>query len=254
MSKGSDKWLNTIHKTKLGSEYRVISYNNYLDATVQFLATGNIVNVTVPRLLKGNFADWLQPKIFGVGFLGLGDYSPTVHKDAYHSWWQMINRCYNENDKGFIAGYNLCSVDELWHNFQNFAPFYLGDRFRQDKWHLDKDILIPGNKIYSKDTCVFLPVTLNSLLAKQQKPTANNLPQGVYKIKDRVTNKYQARIMKDNKNFYLGTFNDLEEAYQVYKREKEAYIRSQALVWEGKIDPRAIESLNKWTLPDWKVQ
>lgn len=31
-------------------------------------------------------------------------------------------------------------------------------------WHLDKDILLKGNKVYSPETCAFVPAKINSLL------------------------------------------------------------------------------------------
>ena len=44
--------------------------------------------------------------------------------------------------------------------------------------HLDKDILIKGNKIYSPQTCCFVPENLNSLITKNDS-IRNNLPIGV---------------------------------------------------------------------------
>lgn len=251
MGKMQDKWLGSIHKTNSGSEYKVISYNNCFDVTIEFLETGTIINTDTQRLRDGNHTDWARPKIFGVGYLGIGPFNPTKHKEAYHTWWQMINRCYNEKDKAYLSGYSLCSVSEEWYNFQNFAAFYFEDAFRQLKWQLDKDILIPGNKVYSEQTCVFLPLALNTLLARQQKPRPDNLPQGVFRMSSNPDGKYQARIMKGGKSFYLGAFSHPEEAYTVYKYEKETYVRAQAVVWEGKINPKAIKALSEWSLPDW---
>lgn len=44
-------------------------------------------------------------------------------------------------------------------------------------WHLDKDILVAGNKIYSPETCLFVPNRINSLLIRGVK--TGPLPLGV---------------------------------------------------------------------------
>ena len=61
-----------------------------------------------------------------------------------------------------------CSVYEGWHNFQNFAKWYEDNYYEieEEQMHLDKDILVKGNKVYSPDTCVFVPETINGLFVK----------------------------------------------------------------------------------------
>lgn len=39
-----------------------------------------------------------------------------------------------------------------------------------------------------------------------------------------------------------------EEAFAVYKREKEKYIKEVANKWKDQIDPRVYESLMNWTI------
>ena len=52
---------------------------------------------------------------------------------------------------------------------------------------LDKDILCKGNKIYSRDTCVFVPQRINSLFTKCDNARGDNpigvedLPSGNYR-------------------------------------------------------------------------
>ena len=47
---------------------------------------------------------------------------------------------------------------------------------------------------------------------------------------------------------YLGTFNTLEEAFYVYKREKEKYIKEVADKWKDHIDIRVYEALMNYEI------
>jgi hypothetical protein len=51
-----------------------------------------------------------------------------------------------------------------WHNFQNFAEWFCKNYCdaSMDKWQLDKDIIVPGNRVYSPETCCFVPNAVNN--------------------------------------------------------------------------------------------
>ena len=97
---------------------------------------------------------------------------------------------------------------------------------------LDKDILCKGNKVYSRDTCIFVPERINNLFVKSDKargkcPIGVTLtPSGTYQVY--CSNKY-------GKSVYLGTYNSEEEAFQVYKQYKEKVIKEIIDSYEGKI-------------------
>ena len=114
---------------------------------------------------------------------------------------------------------------------------------------MDKDLLIKGNKVYSEDTCVFVPREVNSLLTKRKSKLGFT---GVYKTK---CGKYGA-ILNITKNScektcdsgYLGTYKTPEEAYVVYKKAKEAYVRVVAEKWKSHISKEAYTALMNWTI------
>ena len=104
---------------------------------------------------------------------------------------------------------------------------------------LDKDILNKGNKVYSPDTCVYVPQSINSLFTKSDK-VRGEYPIGVYKQKD----KYVAQLNKGNgKQIYLGSYSTPEEAFQAYKQAKEEYIKEVANEYKDKIPYRLYEAL-----------
>lgn len=93
---------------------------------------------------------------------------------------------------------------------------------------LDKDILLKGNRIYSPNTCIFVPQRINSLFAKPN-TLRGNLPIGVeYDKKDK---KYRTNWSNAHKGYY----DSPEEAFYTYKHDKEKYIKQIADEYRIKI-------------------
>jgi hypothetical protein len=138
----------------------------------------------------------------------------------------MLSRCYQSTNN---RNYSYCDVEvcEEWHNFQNFAEWFY-DNFKNNGWFLDKDILCPTCKIYSPETCCFVPNEVNVLFSKNNISTYN-LPRGVYP-KD---GKYESAISKFGKQYYLGFFNTIEEAQHTYNTAKKEYIQEVSDKWRG---------------------
>ena len=110
-----------------------------------------------------------------------------------------------------------------------------------EPFHLDKDILVKGNKIYSEDTCCFVPICINNLFTLRGLKRGELLI-GVSKKGDR----FCASIHKHGKQKGLGTFDTELEAFWAYKEAKEAYIKELAEKWKDQIDPRVYEALMKY--------
>ena len=138
--------------------------------------------------------------------------------------------------------YEGCKVSD---NFRSYEYFYewcnnqIG--FGSEGWHLDKDLLIKGNKVYSENTCIFIPSEINSLLIKS---TAS---RGKHLIGVCWSNTNKAFVAKVSRNEgqqeHLGFFNTELEAFDAYKTAKETFIKEQAEKWKSQIDPRAYNAL-----------
>lgn len=105
-------------------------------------------------------------------------------------------------------------------------------------WHIDKDIIQKGNKIYSPETCCFVPQEINNIFTKRQE-YRGNYSIGV----NRRKNKYASSINKNGQHFWLGTFETLEDAFGAYKIAKESYIKEVANEWVGQIDEKCYKAL-----------
>jgi hypothetical protein len=181
--------------------------------------------------------------VFSIGYIGTGQYNYSEHKDAYLKWQRMFVRCYDEKYQDRHPTYIGCSVAEEWHNFQNFAKWY-DDNFYQiegENMHLDKDILVKGNKVYSSETCIFVPKPINTLFIKSA-TNKNELPTGVWFSSEKK--RYIAQCdNKINKSRYIGAFKTPEEAYHAYKFFKQNYIKQVAEDYKDKIPEKLYDAM-----------
>jgi len=165
---------------------------------------------------------------------------------VYTQWQEMLRRC-EEKYKEKRPTYSDCYVSE---SFKSYSFFYewchrqVGFGNKDDNgrfWHLDKDILVQGNKFYSEDTCCFVPQRINSLIVK---PKINISPFYLGVTKQKMTGKFLARCkIGEGKRKFLGSFHTPEEAFQAYKTFKESYIKQVADEYKDQLDPRAYEAL-----------
>ena len=107
---------------------------------------------------------------------------------------------------------------------------------------LDKDLLSTKEcKVYSEETCVFIPKEINSLLTTT-KASRGGLPIGVCKPQKHRTG-LRACICKNGKDVELGLFNNIEEAFIVYKAAREDYLKEKANQWRDQLDIKAYDAL-----------
>lgn len=158
----------------------------------------------------------------------------------------MLRRCYDKKEQEIHSSYVGCTVCEEWHNFQNFAKWYEENYYeiKNERMHLDKDILFKKNKIYSPDKCVFVPQTINSLFVKCDKLRKDSVI-GV-QIKKGRKNKYSSVCSVNNKNKTIGYFKTELEAFQAYKEFKENYIKQVANKYKDKIPEKLYLAMYNW--------
>lgn len=186
--------------------------------------------------------------IYGVATNSRGKYKTAIDgkiTKAYHAWQNMLQRVYCSKYHAINPTYVGCSVTELWLEYQEFAEWFSNHRYSNRGYHLDKDLLIPGNKIYAPDRCVFVPQQLNNLLLDNGAARGKFL-QGV--SFDEQRNKFMARIVVDGRQKNLGRFGNELEAYIVYKKAKEENVKRMANHWRDDIADEVYHALMLWEL------
>lgn len=189
-------------------------------------------------------------KAHGVGYNSKGKHKVVVDGKVtaiYHVWRNMIRRCYDPKTQSKRVTYIGCSVDERWHDYQDFAEWCYSHEYCGMGYELDKDLLTPENKIYSPDTCCFVPQEVNLLLNNNSR-ARGIYPQGV--SWDNKDKKYRAQIKLSGKTTRLGGFDCPNEAYKIYKAAKEANVKRIALEWQDRIADNVFQALMTWQLTD----
>ena len=152
----------------------------------------------------------------------------------YDYWKGLLRRCYDSKLHEKYVTYRNCTCSD---NFIHYEYFYewcnkqVG--FGNKGWHLDKDLLYKGNKLYSENTCVFLPREINSLLIKRCNERGD-YPIGV--MWHKASNKYSASVNEFNKQKHLGLYDNEIDAFRKYKQAKEYQIKNMAEIYKGLVD------------------
>lgn len=158
---------------------------------------------------------------------------------SYNIWYGMIRRCYDHNSLLYKKTYTDCTVCDEWLYFSNFKEWF--DENYIEGYALDKDILVHGNRVYSPNTCCFVPDEINTIFIKNERNRGDYLI-GVYSN----GNQFSARLTMWGKEKYLGCFNTEEDAFLAYKREKETFIKEVAELYKNRITQKVYDALMKY--------
>lgn len=222
-----------------GVNMEIIEYFNTKNMTVKFSDGTVIHNVVYSNFSRGQVKNLNTPSVFNIGFIGYGEFDFFIHNDIYRKWISMMSRCYSDylhSNRGTYVG---CSVIDEWCCFQNFAKWYVDNNVVG--FHLDKDILIKGNKVYGPDTCCFVPIEINSLFTLR-KNSRGSCKLGVYIKKG----KFESSVSIGGVRVVLGRFKTEQEAFDVYKIEKEKYVKQVANRYKDEITDACYNSLMCW--------
>lgn len=238
-----EKYVGKVFSSNNFGDFEILEYNAANDVKIRFLKTGFIDTVFVSQVRTGMVRDYMQYLIVGKGIIGTKLTSKERSHKAYKNWCRILNRCYNEKQRDKSPTYLGCTMSEYFLTYVNFKEWYVSQKnWDNPDFVLDKDLLSPKyNKMYSVGTCVFIPKEINSLLTTT-KAKRGDLPIGVCKPQKGRTG-FRACICKNGKDIELGAFNNIEEAFLVYKAAREDYLKEKANQWKDKLDIRAYDAL-----------
>lgn len=230
--------------TNEGYIIEIVSYKSQKEVTIKFEDGTLIRDKPYIDIRKGKIKNPYHKSTYGIGYFGEGDYKSGSNRkmhNYYVAWANILNRCYNkQHQEKYQPTYSGCSVADRWHNFQVFAEWFCTNH--KDGFALDKDILVKGNKIYSPETCCFVPQEINNVLTKTN-ILRGDLPIGVRKEGNKYAAEVKRKLSDTLRKHRIGVFDTPEEAFQAYKIAKEAYIKEVADKYKNQITEQVYQAL-----------
>lgn len=235
---------NVIHKNKY--DYTKIKYiNSHTPITIICPIHGEFYQQPADHLgghgcplcstdkHKGKSLEGVSNSLYGV-----------KNERSYKVWSNMLLRTIDNPLKKNFPAYEECELCEEWKEYANFKVWYDNPaNGYMEGYDLDKDLLSNGKKVYSPETCCFIPKHLNFLLRNKQKH--DGFPNGVYKN----GKGYQSRFTyKGEKHFKQ--HKTIEDAQKEYQQIKRATIKNEAMKLYSKhlITEKVYRALIKYSL------
>lgn len=181
--------------------------------------------------------------VFG---FGLNDLNESVYRvvdgkhkacDFYKRWQNMLQRCYSKKFHEKKPAYIDCFVCEEWLSFSSFKAWMSESDWRGKD--LDKDLLFPGNKLYSPETCAFIDTKTNRFLVSSHSVNGEFLIGTSF---DKGRGKFISRCRNPftNKMKALGYYHNEIDAHLAWKKHKHELACQLA---ELQTDPRVAKAL-----------
>lgn len=254
ISQSKGDLVGKIFESARSGKFKVLNQDNDTYIKIRFLQTGYERTAKRSLILSGTVDDPLYPRYYGRGYFGKSIGLDTLSEEAKRArstWGHMLDRCYNKEHNCYGRyGKRGCEVAEEWWNFQNYLKWYLENH--REGFHIDKDVLVQGNKIYGPDTCKFVPTTVNAAVHGFRRGGRSNempLPAGV---KLTSAKRYAARFRNPftKREEHLGVFDKAHPAFMAYKNRKEEYLRNLADLEysDGRIDSEVRDALYNWNV------
>lgn len=185
-------------------------------------------------------AEKIKSLLYGVG---VNDCLDAKSSEAYKYWNGMLSRCYSARKRQKWPSYEGCTVCDEWLTFSNFRKWF--DENYIEGYALDKDIITKGNRIYSPDTCCFVPTRINNIILNRKRDRGK-YPIGVTELCGRL----YAFVCINGKQIRIGVFATVIEAFNAYKKAKERYIKEVASEYysRGEITKRVYDAMMRYKI------
>lgn len=224
---------------------KIIKYVDCQNIDIELLDEHHCIkkHQTYQNFKRGTIKNPYHRSVFGVGYVGEGKYKTKENGKFtifYQQWKNMLLRCYVKADRH--RPYEDAEVCDEWLNFQTFSKWYDEHYYElpnNERLHIDKDVRVKDNRVYSPDACMLVPQSINEVFKRNTKKSVDcDLPETI----KRVNNGYKVEFRAKN----LGVYRTVEECLEKYNTAKKEYIKELIGRYNGLIPEDVTESLLNW--------
>lgn len=186
--------------------------------------------------------------VYGVGIYKPGKHLASANNKLtkyYKLWSSMLHRCYSPLSLELKPTYEAVTVEGEFIEFQLFCDWL--DINYVDGWSLDKDILLPGNKVYRGDRCCMVPMIINTQL-NHNRSSRGQWPTGV--TYDRRGKRFLAKISQDRRTVNIGQYLTPEQARSAYLLAKRSYLIELADRYKSQLSSSVYEAIIKFPIEE----
>lgn len=159
---------------------------------------------------------------------------------AYKAWKGMAKRCYSSKFHSEHPTYKDVEICDEWLKFMTFRDWWAKNHVKG--FELDKDILCLGSKVYSPDTCIYVPHWINSFNLDRGRSGDNDMI-GAHFYKRYGNYQSYCKHPKSGKKIHLGYFESSElanAAWVNYKLEVAHSLKNEMDIISGMIYPAIV--------------
>lgn len=207
-------YVGKVFVNKFGQEYEITRIINAAEIEIEFKETGYTTWIQSNKLVSGSIRDRESAFVYGFGINDLPNLvQGTEDYQCYRNWSWILNRCFSESYKKREPNYINFKVSEHWARLSTFQKWWKLNYV--EGWNLDKDVLGKGEeKIYSPETCCFIPTYINSAFTRLVSKSKYAL--GVGKSRNPRLSPYEAILLEGGTR----CFQTIEEAHKCWQLSK----------------------------------
>ena len=170
------------------------------------------------------------------------NYIRPTRQQEINAYSNMANRIKNNKS------YANCIIGKTWlRDHSKFYEWYRSNYYELpdgEKINIDKDIQVPDNRIYSEDTCLLVPESVNSFFVGIRGKRDTDLPVGV--SLNKKTEKYIAGISYNGATKRLGTYDTPAQAHEAWRKVKIEQLDALIEKYNDIVPSEVTEAMAQW--------
>lgn len=162
-----------------------------------------------------------------------------IQERSYKLWQSMRHRLMDREEYKDVT---MCAE---WETYEGFLEWFNSSEFSNCRdelgnfYFLDKDVLGGQRRLYSPETCAFIPQQLNNMFKRK----ISSMKAGVQYLSGKAK-PYRAYINYNRKHIHLGYYLTEDEAHSKFLEARKECLKNFIEVHSGRLDERVVDRIS----------